>query len=929
MSGAPRPGTEHPELADTFANPSSPPASGGLSATRAESQADATAEVTLPRGAIVGRYLVLDVLGAGGMGVVYAAYDPDLDRKIALKLVRSSLDDGDARARMLREAQAIARLAHPNVVAVHDVGSHGDQQLFVAMELVDGATVSEWLRQDSRPNVEILGVFLQAGRGLAAAHRAGLVHRDFKPDNVLVGRDGRARVVDFGLVRQVVREEPFGTLRDPSERPSDPALSMQLTQVGAIMGTPYYMAPEQFVRGDTDARTDQYSFCVSLFEALCGRRPFEGDTFRQVSDKVLSGNIPDLQPIHTVPKHIRTAIRRGMSLDPNDRFPSMEALLAELEHFPVKQRRRSLIAGAAIAVAALSVFAISRALTRHDRAELCTSGDELIAEAWGPGQRRAIEERFRTSASPFSTEEAATVVRQLDAYATQWVRTQEASCRATNVQGEQSEELLDLRSGCLRQRKSELAALVGLLAAADERMIRRAHAAATSLSSISECSDVAALQAPVKLPSAPAARTAIAALRDQVAGLRAEVAARKRESLARAAELAARARMLGYQPALAESLVVLGQLRGYAGEHAVALDDLRQAFSSALTSHHDSAAVAAAFAIASSHATRSDLLAANEWLTVGTALTHRLGDDAERTASSHAVAGYVRSAEGKFAESAREYEQTLAIRERLDRNGLRVAVTLSGLAHAYDELGRYPEARAAVERSLAIQLPALGAWHPDIALLYLLLGNICDDEGDAGCATDNYKRALAIREKTNDQEGVANALNNLAVVAFGAERYDEALDYNRRALSIREAHDGKDEDVAMSLVNIGDIHRRLGRSAEALPLYERALVLAEEQVGKDHPYVGDALLGIGECKLALGDAAAALPLLERASAIRAAGARPIEVADVELALAKALWAQGQRDRATKLADSARKAFAGTPTGKRGLAELDRWVAARK
>ena len=144
MSGAPRPGTEHPELADTFANPSSPPASGGLSATRAESQADATAEVTLPRGAIVGRYLVLDVLGAGGMGVVYAAYDPDLDRKIALKLVRSSLDDGDARARMLREAQAIARLAHPNVVAVHDVGSHGDQQLFVAMELVDGATVSEW-----------------------------------------------------------------------------------------------------------------------------------------------------------------------------------------------------------------------------------------------------------------------------------------------------------------------------------------------------------------------------------------------------------------------------------------------------------------------------------------------------------------------------------------------------------------------------------------------------------------------------------------------------------------------------------------------------------------------------------------------------------------------------------------------------------------
>ncbi|HYO70315.1 MAG TPA: serine/threonine-protein kinase [Archangium sp.] len=218
-------------------------------------------EEVLPRGALVGRYMVLEKLGAGGMGVVYAAYDPELDRKLALKLLHPGSDPVEksgGQARLMREAQAMARLAHPNVISLFDVGVWSGR-VFIAMELVEGPSLRDWLKQASHSWREVVEVFIAAGRGLAAAHAAGLVHRDFKPDNVLLGREGRVRVLDFGLARPASATEE--SLAMPaelplSERGSSP-LDTPLTRVGLVIGTPAYMAPELYSGGVFDARSDQ------------------------------------------------------------------------------------------------------------------------------------------------------------------------------------------------------------------------------------------------------------------------------------------------------------------------------------------------------------------------------------------------------------------------------------------------------------------------------------------------------------------------------------------------------------------------------------------------------------------------------------------------------------------------------------------------
>jgi hypothetical protein len=268
----------------------------------------------LGRGATVGRYVILDPVGAGGMGVVYAAYDPELDRRVALKLLSPGRSGGEpGRLRLLREAQALARLAHPNVVTVHDAGTFGER-VFVALELVEGETLRRWLRAEPRPWREVLARFLPAGRGLAAAHAAGLVHRDFKPENVLLGQDGRVRVADFGLAK---------ALEEPEEA------------WGAAPGTPAYMAPEQRRGMAADARSDQFSFCVALHEALYGERPSARET-----------------PAGTqVPGWLRDVVLRGLKANPEERYPAMDDLLRDLERDPAAVRRRWLAAAAIVILA--------------------------------------------------------------------------------------------------------------------------------------------------------------------------------------------------------------------------------------------------------------------------------------------------------------------------------------------------------------------------------------------------------------------------------------------------------------------------------------------------------------------------------------------------------------------------------------------------
>ncbi|HEY8376023.1 MAG TPA: protein kinase, partial [Nannocystis sp.] len=314
----------------------------------------------LGRGARIDRYVIEDVLGAGGMGIVYRAVDPELGRPVALKLVRApnggSSPTSQGQARLLREAQAMAKIAHPNIVTVYDVGVARDQ-VFVAMELVDGVSMSTWLRERPRSWREVLHVMQQAGRGLEAAHAAGLVHRDFKPDNILVGRDGRVRVVDLGLARPAAAPTPREHDRPTATGDADPSLprELDLTRTGAIIGTPLYMAPEQHLGEAVDARTDQYSFCVTLFEGLYGTFPFTGATYPELVCRVLGGGPDDPPRDARVPRWLHRIVLRGLSTAPDARYPSMSALLDALERGLSRKWRLWLAGGlvAALGVAAL------------------------------------------------------------------------------------------------------------------------------------------------------------------------------------------------------------------------------------------------------------------------------------------------------------------------------------------------------------------------------------------------------------------------------------------------------------------------------------------------------------------------------------------------------------------------------------------------
>jgi tRNA A-37 threonylcarbamoyl transferase component Bud32 len=302
---------------------------------------DAATSASGPR---IGRYVLLSKLGEGGMGEVFAGYDRELDRRVALKVVRSRrVDDAHSQARMHREAQALARLSHPNVVQVHDVGEIGGQ-LFVAMEYVKGETLRTWQgRHDPTTPAGrrlILDMYVQAGRGLAAAHDAGIVHRDFKPDNVLVGDDGRARVLDFGLAAERRAADLHATATTSAHEGHRGPLDGDLTRTGSILGTPAYMAPEQFLARSIDPRTDVFAFSVALYEALYGETPFAGDTFTARQLAVVGGELRAAPPAAGIPSWLRAVVVHGLSREPSDRHPSMDAMLAALVDDPVERRRR-------------------------------------------------------------------------------------------------------------------------------------------------------------------------------------------------------------------------------------------------------------------------------------------------------------------------------------------------------------------------------------------------------------------------------------------------------------------------------------------------------------------------------------------------------------------------------------------------------------
>jgi tetratricopeptide (TPR) repeat protein len=781
-------------------------------------------------GARLGRFLVLERLGAGGMGVVVGAYDPTLDRRVAIKVLHASVrgDAAAARERLLREARAMAKVEHPNVLTVHEVGELG-AEVFIAMEFAGGGTLRSWRKAAARTRHEIVDVYVQAGRGLAAAHDAGLVHRDFKPENVLLTADGSVRVADFGLVGG---GDPGSGAGAPALAPISQITTKALTQTGAVMGTPAYMAPEQHHGNRAVPASDQFAFCVALWEALYGERPFAGKQYAELVINVDAGAIVEPPPTAGVPRRIEEALRRGLRTRAEERWPSMTALVEVIAADPETARRRRArrwgIGLAGAAVAGVVGFAVAR--TTHPAGASCDAGAQLVAPVWSADRRAAVRAAFVATGRPYAADTFTRVSEHLDTYVAAWSRGHADACRDTRVLGRQSAQLLDLRTACLDRRRAELDALVTHLGRGpDVDVLDHAVEAAAALSSVDACADAAALLATVP-PADPAVRDAVSAAEKRLDATAQLERLGKLEDALRGAEALERdVRAVAYAPLQADAHLLLGRLQ-------VRQLQLEPAEANAL---------AAGRAAADG---KSDGALARAWmLLVEVRMRKGKLDDLE---TLQAVAE---------AAAARSGDPELVI-EVQNRAGT--------LLHAK---GRLEDARASFQRALDGAARVLPADDLERAELMLNLGRTIDALGRYDEALALYRGSLAIAEKNlgPDHLYVAAAVNNVGAVLQTTGKYDEARAAYERSLRIVETTLGSHHaDVAMALKNLAGVVRDQGHVESALPLLERALAITETSLGPEHILVAENLMGLGSTRQELGDLAGARVAIERALRIR-------------------------------------------------------------
>lgn len=379
----------------------------------------------VPLGDQLGRYRLQREIGRGGMGVVHAAFDPDLERKVALKVLKGD-EDEQARQRLLREARAMARVTHPNVVTVHEVGSVGGRD-YIAMELIDGVTLDEWLGQQKRSERDIIHAFLAAGRGLAAAHAVGLVHRDFKPRNVLRHKDGRIVVTDFGLVVGVGDPSLSASRVNMRAAPGEdtPSSLSGLTATGSVLGTPAYMAPEQWKGTTIGPAADQFSFCVALWEALTGERPYQGKTLEALQEEVCTAKRTDDSKL---PRRLRKIIARGLEPDPAKRYPSMDALLTAITRAERRPGVALALGGGALFVA-IGVFLV---VARGSSAPSCAVPAVDPNAAWNSKDAAALRQQHRDLAAD-----------TLDRDMREWLQARASACQAPAASREPALACLD------------------------------------------------------------------------------------------------------------------------------------------------------------------------------------------------------------------------------------------------------------------------------------------------------------------------------------------------------------------------------------------------------------------------------------------------------------------------------------------------------
>jgi tetratricopeptide (TPR) repeat protein/tRNA A-37 threonylcarbamoyl transferase component Bud32 len=928
----------------------------------------------------VGRFVLLSRLGAGGMGEVHAAYDEQLDRRVAIKLLRAEASEhARAQDRLLREAKVLARLSHPNVVQIHEAGVV-DDRVFIAMELVDGHTLGEWLREHAPPVGDrrrwpvVVERFVQAGRGLAAAHALGLIHRDFKPDNVLVGRDGRVRVVDFGLARPVGVETSIDEGATLSVRPTNEASSSgsgsrqelaSLTAAGTILGTIAYMAPEQLAGRSVDGRCDQFSFCVALFEALYGVRPFAARTMAARIIE-LGGALREPESIGSAPRWLHRALQRGLANEPEQRFADMESLLAVLSR---PRRRRWWTAGVVVAGLAAAAGAVMAG-----RPSPCEIDGRALAGTWDDERRAAVRAAFAATDLEFATPTLTAVEGALDRWSTDWIAAQRLACEATRIAGVQSEALLDRRVACLERKRGETRAVVELLVDADQAIVAHAPELLTRLAALEPCADVDGLDERFPLPSDSAERAAIEAAFERAARVRSLTVVGE---LDRAAALAESLRVevegLGHPPLALSVEATRGEIALVRRDFAVAVPILLGVARDAERAQLDELVASVRVVLVGGTAGTWSRPEQEAWLLADAeAAVDRVAVDRDPRALE------LMRAHANLRENTGDYEGALAeleglrglARERDD--ALAVAQATRDIAEILRQLARYDEAVAEFERARAVAAARWGDRAPAVAHIEWELAGVEIDRGRSERAREHLARAEAlyraafgpesyavarvwlataklamnegelararalaeqalevyVRELGPTHEFVADAHEALGVLRFFAGDLAGSLAAYRHALEIRAGILEPDHpSLALLHSNIGESLAALGDHEGALAAYSQALTSFERSLPADHPNLALPLKGRAQSSLALGRTEPAIADLERALVLLQQGTHePFELADTRFSLARALAdASREPERARRLAEQALAGF--EEVGQRERAERARaWLS---
>ncbi|MDB4963998.1 MAG: serine/threonine kinase family protein [Myxococcales bacterium] len=903
----------------------------------------------------LGRYQVRRLLGAGGMGQVYEAYDAELDRAIALKLIRPELAGagGTITERLVRESRMMAKLVHPAVITVFDVG-RVDDVVFIAMELISGETLGAHLARKKPAWRDILDLFVRAGRGLAAAHARGIVHRDFKPENVLVeiARDRVERVVvtDFGIARAIVEaDDPDGT-----RRRSGP---IELTATGAMIGTPAYMPPEQLAGEPVDQRADVFAFAVSVWEALFGQRPFPGRTIDELSAAMLAA---PRRPSRTqVPARVIRALERALAPTPAARTPDLSMLLGALA--PARSPARWIAPILVAAITGGAVVAGVRLVATDAPSAPCAAALAGLDAAYAPSHRWALAATLGVTPALLDK-----VQQKLDRVTAEWRTTHLASCRATEVPVQAANV-----AACLEARRLEIAGVVDDVITDGASGATYAHSLLDLIGEPRRCAAPASGLLASRVPADRALRRKVTALRYQLYA--AEIASDRSDygaALAGAAKVVRTSEAV-WPPVHAEALFLLGTTQSIGGDNKSAVTTLSEAAAAAERTHSDHVAALAWIQLAMSmKSDEVDPARALEYTTYASAAVDRIGRPPDVTTLLQLIRGSTLIQVDRVADGEVALREALKLAESTAPEYLSLVV--GGLADLYENQGRYAEAAAAYRRALeklvadvggestteiafrmrlSVNLAALGETRDALAeakhavelsdrlygqdtldpwIAHANLAERLVDAGELEAGLAEILRAKPAFAKLSGErsERYGEVLSIEGAILVELARYRDAADRYARACDIIAFETGDDSSsTAWCWLDESHALAGLGTHGAALAVVERALEILRDAYPDDHPQLAEVYAVRGRLHAALAHVADATADLERAIAVFARTPMdPGQRADAEWELGKLLWPR-EPARARPLIEGATRTFsAGGPRWERSRRAASAWLA---